>query len=83
MTPPLWIIPLEPGQVTEDGPRIEVSVRSDLRIYVDDPRSPGGPYESVVACQLGQALQDASRWCGQERARRDANRAKRRRGATR
>lgn len=79
MSPPIWIVPTDPGDVSAHGPRIEVNVTQTLEILVHrfggaapDNLVPLFPLESLIACQLGQALQDASRWCGAERARRDA-----------
>ena len=81
--PPRWIIPLEPGQTTKDGPALIVEIEVDrtrpdpFRVHVWQRGRMNGalpPVASIVACQLGQALQDASRWCGQQRARMEASR---------
>lgn len=71
------VIPLEPGN--ESGPALivvdvvaalEIDVRCRDQHLVWSSRIP--LLTPLVACQLGQALQDASAWCGAERARRKA-----------
>lgn len=80
MKPPRWIVPLESGQVAPGRPHIDVWV-TDLEVMVQ--RYDGGnpvplcPLPSLAACQLGQMLEAASAWCGQERARREARRGPR------
>jgi hypothetical protein len=73
--PPRWIIPLEPletGESPELAPHYEVTVTESLDVLLDHSTQPLRQLSPLVACQLGQALQDASAWCGQERARREA-----------
>lgn len=84
MKPPEWIIPLEPGN--EAGPALLVEIETDLtmpgsayRVHVwASGRRHGGlsgglpALLPIVACQLGQALLEASAWCGAEGARREA-----------
>lgn len=76
MTPPRWIIPLESGEIVPGRPALVVTVGDDMTIHIDDQRDPIPrrlkPLSPLAACQLGQALQDAAAWCGQERARREA-----------
>jgi hypothetical protein len=69
-------IPLEPGNEddpcivvctveTADGPMVDFGCQGTLHTHPP-------LLQPTVACQLGQALQDASAWCGAERARREA-----------
>jgi hypothetical protein len=59
-------IPLEPGN--EDGPRFVVDVLPDLTISMAKSNVGGLiAMPPLVACQLGQALQDAAAWCGDRR----------------
>jgi len=73
--PPRWIVPLVLGEVDDTGPHIAIDVlESDDGGLVIDIVFPLGAQpllSPIVACQLGQALQDAAAWCGQERARRE------------
>ena len=80
MTPPRWIIPLEPGPLVDGAPRLVVTVTDELLVDISVEHGVDPPvllFASLTACQLGQALQDASKWCGQERARREARGRKR------
>jgi hypothetical protein len=74
------VIPLEPGN--EDGPAAIVEVIEVGGALVVDVwhrgrsgfRSSVSIMSGTVACQLGQALQDASAWASAERDRREARR---------
>lgn len=77
MTPPRWIVPLGPGPL--DHAAAEVTVNDELAVDIRTIDMEGrwidvdlSGLPSLVACQLGQALQDASAWCGRERAKREA-----------
>lgn len=74
MTPPRWVVPLEPGPHVEGRPHVVVSVTDDLRVDIDTIGAPSGPYDSLVAVQLGASIQSAAVWAGQEKARREMRR---------
>lgn len=63
-----WIVPLRPGQLTDDAPQLVATITEGLEIEVHELGREGQPLlrlPSLAACQLGQALQDASRVAGQ------------------
>jgi hypothetical protein len=75
-----YIIPLDAGPVTVDGPALQVDVDTELviRVYSRAAATESLPALSpMVACRLGQALLDASARAGTERARRDRSRSRR------
>lgn len=79
MTPPRWIVPLEPGPDT-GGPALLVVVDDELRVSVEQRHAPNGRLPllaSLTALHLGSAIQSAAVWAGQEKARREMRRSKR------
>lgn len=78
--PPPWIVPLESGPLTDDGARIQVDITEQLEIAITmlrdghgrpDSSIPLCPLPSLVAVQLGAAIQSSAVWAGQEKARRE------------
>ena len=72
---PRWIIPLESGEIRPGRPCVFVECTDVFEViaYGDGPGRPSFPALSpLVACQLGQALLEASKWCWQESAKRQA-----------
>lgn len=78
MTHPRWIVPLEPGEITEESPALIVDISQGLQVVIAARWSNADTLPiaipSLAACQLGQALQDASKYVGQTRAKADARR---------
>jgi len=75
MTPPRWIVPLSPGQLTADSPQLIVAITEGLQVEAHELGREGQPLphlSPIAACQLGQALLDASTYAGQRLARRRA-----------
>lgn len=57
-------------------PAIVVTITDGLEVHIDDQRDPVHrrvlAMPSIVAVQLGAAIQSAAVWAGQEKARREA-----------
>jgi hypothetical protein len=64
-----WIVPLDPGALPGAGPVLVVEVDGALRVSIRIPPDVA-TISTLAACQLGQALLDASAYAGQRRARR-------------
>lgn len=78
MTPPRWIVPLEHGPLAVGGPRIEISITEDLEVALEEYGPPMlRRMPSLVAVQLGAAIQSAASWAGQEKGRREMRGSKR------
>lgn len=73
MPPRRWIVPLVAAE--PDGPAIIVEPSTDgqrIQIHRRDHEGAALPQlEPLTACQLGQALLDASAFVGQQRAKRN------------
>lgn len=73
MKRPVWVILVKDTEAIEPGgPTIEVSTTDSLCVTVEHSTCSLSQLPPLAACQLGQALQEAAAWCGQERARREA-----------
>ena len=68
MKHPNWFVPVDDG-----SDPIEITIRSERVVppcVFVDMKMPTRLLTSLEACQLGLALQDASKYCGQLKAKR-------------
>jgi hypothetical protein len=79
MTPRRWVVPIVPGPIDET---VIVEVRHPDRVRVvytvlhEERALP--VLTAPIACQVGQAVQDASKYCGELRDAADALASRRR-----